>query len=675
MKKYRKIFVPGMIIIVILSLLIALDKWGWKHAIYMSGGVSHPPDCISCHVYPMQTGFLAKLLNEDYLSPLKVTGSADGKELFVTAQEGNFLLVIDPVGHKVIARIPVGKKPHSAVISPDGKIVYVSNQWSNTVSVVDISKLAVINTIQVGGGPSGMDTTPDGKTLFVANTYSNDFSIVDLATISEIKRLKAGSQPIAVKVTPDGSKVYITNRRTNLTPYRSEFQTEVTVADIKLEQVIERKMFVNAHLLENIVFTPSGDLALVTLMRPKNLVPASQLEGGWMMNHGIGIIETGGEGRIIQLLLDEPDSFYPDPFDIKISPDGTKVFVSNAGVDVVSVIDLAEIRKLIADATPEMIAGFADNLGLSARYIIKRIGTGQNPKGMAFSPDGKLLYVAERFTDKIAVIDPVKLAMVDSIDLGGPERITFIRKGQRLFYNAGRTFQNQYSCSSCHPDGGDDGLTYDMAAGGMGRNLTNTQSLRGIYGTSPYKWNGKNVSVYMQCGMRFSKFVTRTEIYSPVQLDQLVAFIFRGLQNSPNPYKDPTGNLTPAQERGKQIFERTRTNDGREIPPKGRCITCHSGPRLTNRKLEDVGTLSDTDNPSLFDTPELNYIYESPPYLHDGRANSLEEIWTKYGTTEKHGFVNDMTKQQLNDLISFLKSLGNPVDVEKIENETNNSSL
>ncbi|HLF35388.1 MAG TPA: hypothetical protein VI583_14180 [Cyclobacteriaceae bacterium] len=667
MTKFKKIVIPGIILTTMLTAFFALDWWGRRHAEYMTGGVAHPSNCVSCHVYPQQTGILSDLLNEEYLSPLKVAVTPDGQKLIVTSQEGNELIIIDAGIQKVIARIQVGIRPHTAIT--DGKTVFVSNQWSNNVSVVDLEALKIIKTIQVGGGPAGLDITRDGKTLYVANTYTNDFSVVDIETGIERKRLRAGNQPVGVKISPDGAKAYISNRRTNLTTFRSPIETEVSIADIEFERIIERKIIVNAHLFENITFTPEGDLALVTLIKAKNLVPAAQLENGWMMNHGFGVIETGGQGRIAQFLLDEPESYYPDPYDIKVTPDGSRAFISSAGVDIISVISLDSIRKLLTHATPEMIANYEHNLGLSSNYVIKRIPVGQNPKGMDLSPDGKRLYVAERFADRISVIDAEKLIVIGSIDLGGPGRITMIRRGQRLFFNAGRTFQNQYSCSSCHPDGGDDGLTYDMAAGGMARNMTNTQTLRGIAGSSPFKWNGKNVSVYMQCGMRFSKFVTRTEAFDPENLDALVAFIFRNLTSPPNPYKDPAGKLTPAQERGKLVFERTRTNDGRVIPPKGQCVTCHTGPRFTNRQLEEVGSLSDTDSPMLFDTPELNYIYESPPYLHDGRANSLEEIWTVYGGEDKHGYINDLTKMQLNDMIEYLKSLGDPVDAERAENK------
>ena len=47
----------------------------------------------------------------------------------------------------------------------------------------------------------------------------------------------------------------------------------------------------------------------------------------------------------------------------------------------------------------------------------------------------------------------------------------------------------------------------------------------------------------------------------------------------------------------------------------------------------------------------------SPPYLHDGRALSLEEIWTVHSPEDTHGITNDLNKVQLNDLILYLRTL------------------
>jgi cytochrome c peroxidase len=63
------------------------------------------------------------------------------------------------------------------------------------------------------------------------------------------------------------------------------------------------------------------------------------------------------------------------------------------------------------------------------------------------------------------------------------------------------------------------------------------------------------------------------------------------------------------------------------------------------------------DTESDFDVPHLNNIYDSAPYLHNGISETLEEIWTRFNAYDQHGVTNDMTKDQLNDLIEYLKTL------------------
>jgi cytochrome c peroxidase len=58
-----------------------------------------------------------------------------------------------------------------------------------------------------------------------------------------------------------------------------------------------------------------------------------------------------------------------------------------------------------------------------------------------------------------------------------------------------------------------------------------------------------------------------------------------------------------------------------------------------------------------FDAPHLNNIYDSAPYLHNGGAATLEEIWTRFDLYEWHGLTQDLTRRQFNDLIAYLKSL------------------
>ena len=105
------------------------------------------------------------------------------------------------------------------------------------------------------------------------------------------------------------------------------------------------------------------------------------------------------------------------------------------------------------------------------------------------------------------------------------------------------------------------------------------------------------------------------------------------------------------------MFERAITNDGRLIPKANRCVSCHFPPLYTDRRRHDIGTKLQFDRESHFDTPHLSNIYDSAPYLHNGIAETLEEIWTRYNPDDQHGVTNDMTKDQLNDLIEYLKTL------------------
>jgi len=649
-------------IILALGLLIYFPgrKWARAHVNSKTATTDHPLLCTSCHIYTKKTGIISKLINADYLSPFNLAVSADGNRLYVVAQEANALLVVDAETQKVLNRINVGTQPHSVIISSNGQKAYVSNQWSDNVSVIDLDSQMVIDTLKTGNGPAGLSLSADGRSLYAVNSYSSDISVIDLSTGEEVKRLAAGSNPTGIKLSPEGKVLYVTSRRANIVPYGEPVVTEITIINDSTQRISEYKNMESAYMMENFAFTPTGDLTFVTLIRPKNLIPSIQVEQGWMMTHGFGIIDRKNNNRIIQLLTDEPNAYYSDPFGLVITPNGKKGFISNSGANIISVIDIDSVRALIADASPEMLKTYSDNLGLSWHYIIKRIPTGANPKGLALSPDGKRLYVAETLEDKIAVINTETLETIASIDLGGPKRITVARQGRRLFNNAGRTFQNQYCCYTCHPDMHEDGLVYNMSGKDMGRNVTNTESLRDISETAPFKWTGTNLTVYKQDGMRFSTFLTRTETFSYNDLDALVAYIITGIHYPPNLVYNPNGELTASQLRGKAIFDRSVDNFGNVIPENNRCITCHPAPYYTNRKLEYVSTLSATDDSVLFDTPHLNNIYASAPYLHDGRAATLEEIWTLYGKDDKHGLAGDMTKNNLNDLVDYLKSLRSP---------------
>ncbi|MEJ2081981.1 MAG: hypothetical protein P8Y94_07355, partial [Acidobacteriota bacterium] len=362
-------------------------------------------------------------------------------------------------------------------------------------------------------------------------------------------------------------------------------RTSPPFVDATTDRPTRRVVFNNAHLIEGVTILPEGDLALVTLVKPKNLLPVLHVERGWTMSNGIGVIDLKS-GRATQLLLDEANRFFADPFGVVSTPDGRLAFVSHSGVDQISVIDMAALRRLLRGMDDQARQQAGLRLDLSTQFVIKRIPTAANPKGMVVAPDGKRLYVAERLNDSILAIDTASLEPLYRIELQGKERETPRRRGEKLFNSGLRSFQGQFSCQSCHPRNQTDRLQYDFEPDGLGLGVVDNRSLLGIRDTAPYKWNGKNTSLFMQCGIRFSRILTRVDSFRSDELSDLVSFI-RSLPDPPNPYRSPDGKLTPSQARGKLLYERTGAR--RDLDPLQRQGHAWCPPRYDESGSERPG--------------------------------------------------------------------------------------
>ncbi len=629
--------------------------------------------CESCHVCAeCHTGIHGRTLDVDaawqtidhsaweaasritYKTPLNLAITQDGRRLFVACEASNSVVVVDTHEGTVITEIPVGIQPHFVLLLGGDTRAYVSNRGSDNVSVIDVVSLRVTATIAVGDEPHEMAANAAGTLLYVANAATYDVSVIDLETGREVKRLAASRGPWGAARSPSGEHIYVTNNLPRLGTFRAPLTSEVTVIDATRATVVHRVSVPDANLIQGVAFAPSGELALVTLIRTKNLVPMTRNVQGWIITNGVGVLWP--DGRVDQVLLDEYNDFFADPTDIAFTPDGRYAFVTGGGVQEVAVVDVERLRRLLHTAPTEYRAGDLPNhLGTSSSFVTTRIGVGRSPRGMAVSPDGTRLYVADGLDDAISVIDIATQSRIRVIDLGGPETITEARRGERIFHNARYTYARQFACHSCHPDGHIDGITYDIEPDGLGVNPVDNRSLRGVNDTAPFKWTGTNPTLKRQCGPRLAAFFTRTDPFSPEQAAALDRYIVT-IRRPPNRHR-PTDDLTPAQRRGKIIFEREHDKSGNELKPTERCVFCHAPPYFTNRNQYDVGSASHLDTHSVFDVPHLSNIYASPPYMHDGRAHSLEEIWTLYNPHDTHGRTNDLTKAELNDLIEYVKTL------------------
>ncbi len=590
-------------------------------------------------------------VRERYLSPIELQFSSNGRLIYVVCEGSDEVRVVDTATRKVVASIPVGRVPRGIASSPDGRTLYVTNSWSDNVSVIDAAQMRVVETLPAGFEPTGVVVDSSGTTLYVANRLSSDISVIDLKTGREIKRLLAGRGASYLALSPDGKLIFCTHIYPNPGAFRTPPNSEITVIDTQRQIVVDRKPLHNVAGVFHVALSHDGKLGVAAQLRPKNLVPLAHVEHGWAFGDSLTLFGPD-VGQPVQIPIDELDRYYALPWGVAIAPDKSKLFVTTAGSESVTVVDVAHLLHSVKSRRK----AFVNDLSASADYVVDRIPVGHNPRGAIIAPDDATLYVANRLDDNISVIDMRSDKVISTIDLGGPRNADAVRRGERLFFTADFAFQGQFGCSNCHIDATIDGLQWDLEPDGFGKDIVDNRSLEDLAGTEPFKWNGGNPDMPTECGPRTEKFFFRSQSFTPQQLTDLVTFVY-ALPYRPNRYRSANGDLTPAQERGKAIFERTKAKNGTPIPESNQCAYCHSGPKYTDQKQVNVGTGKETDRSPIIDVPQLPNVAYSAPYLHDGSARSLEEIWTIFNPQDRHGVTNDLTKDELNDLIEYLKTL------------------
>ena len=198
------------------------------------------------------------------------------------------------------------------------------------------------------------------------------------------------------------------------------------------------------------------------------------------------------------------------------------------------------------------------------------------------------------------------------------------------------------SCSTCHPDNGrTDGLRWDLPSDGLGT-PQRTRSLLFAHKIRPTTARGvrDGIEDSVPKGLLFFRHMPEPELVEP-----LIAYL-KSLEPEPSPYL-VDGELSVAAKRGKDLFE-----------GKAKCVRCHEGKLGTDLKAHDVGTLGKFDRPEdVFYTPKLVELFRTAPFLHDGRAATLKEVFTKYDPEESHGKTSKLGPSELDDLIEYLNSL------------------
>jgi cytochrome c peroxidase len=428
--------------------------------------------------------------------------------------------------------------------------------------------------------------------------------------------------------------------------------SEVTLVDARKPRVRRRVRLPSCHLSEAAVFTPDSRYLLVPAIRVRNLLPIVQVARGWVLSSVLAVVEVE-TGAVSLMPLQYANEGFADPTGVAVSPEGDRAYVLSGGVDEVGVIDLPAMLARLAKSAPEA----PEDFGLTRDYVIARRPVGDNPRGLVWLGRASFgdIAISNRLDDDVYLLDragdirarvPLEWTIPDDA----------VHRGRRAFFDARYCFQNMFSCTSCHPEGHTDGLTYDFEIDGVGQNPVLNRSLLGLAETEPYKWTGINPSLQNQCGARFSMVLTRARSFPPAVLDDMAAFVLS--LPPPRPLLDlaaADAETRASVERGRRLFARSRLEDGTRLRPGERCITCHPPPHYTNRQRTDVGTRGPLDGEETFDVPHLTGTGTKAPYLHDGRALTLEAVLRSLG--DRHGVVSDLSDDQIRDLVRFLESL------------------
>ncbi len=578
-----------------------------------------------------------------FKSPLGMAVDANGSLAYVALHDAGSVAVVDLRAGKVLREIAVGAGPLDVAIA--GDCLLVTCQEGDLLCAVDPNAGKVVRSWKTAQGPRGVAAHPDGTRYFVCCHDAQVLQAIDAAT--------GKSESLPLDGWPQRALVH----RDTTHPYLLVLADEQPGAAVHLvsSDAVPRVLATSRlpHVSNPRGMTSkqgSASFVLLAHQDPRDRVPATQITQGWVFTNAVSTfspwgIDTSRGAASPAKVLDEPGHAFADPTDVVLTPDQRFAFVACGGADAVLV--LRPDRFVSANYGPLVDDGRAltglprakDDLARSRRYVVGRLPTGANPRRLALSGDGGTLVVANSLGDSLTVIDARTPRVLRQIDLGGPKPDA-ARRGAVLFHSGRLTFHGQFSCASCHPDGGTDGRTWDLSRDGIG-NFVNTRDLHGVKDTPPYGWHATSPDLADRVTGTLRNLHHHEP--APAEVGDLVAFLESLRPHRPVP---PAPAEAPAAARGKALFA-----------GKGGCVHCHRSAAYDDRATHDVGTRVEGDLADRFDTPSLRGVRFTAPYLHHGRAKTLEEVLTTFNPQHRHGHAHGLTITERADLIAFLRSL------------------
>lgn len=488
-----------------------------------------------------------------------------------------------------MTRLEENDEPGRVVEDARGRI-HVALRRGGAIASFDPAFPQHVQRIPVCPEPRGLVYDADEDTLIVGCT-SGDLVTVSASSGEELRRSDLGNDLRDV-VKTDG-RVYATRfRAAQLLEVGPDGET------VSTERALEQPSYEPAVAWRSVAM-PGGGVAMAHQLGFAPDLPGAAYYS-LVMSSGVTTFDANGTATNV------PITAGVLPVDIAVAPEGGQVAVAYAGSAMVAFAstDAYAYGSSIVTVPGVVAVAYARGLLDTSDY-----GT----------PDTALVFQTREpaqigFNDGRA---PILLTDVSVEDTG--HRIFHTDSGMGV------------ACASCHPEGREDGRTWQFPIEGARR----TQNISGgVLDSAPFHWSGDLTNINEFLGEVFTSRMGGARLS-----EERVSAVARFVQAVPAPVATTSASAASV-ERGQALFESERTE----------CATCHSGRRLSNDTTVDVGTGEPLQVPSLLG------VGLRGPWMHDGCAQTLEDRFGGCGG-DKHGRISDLSAQEVQDMIAYLETL------------------
>lgn len=554
----------------------------------------------------------------------------DGARVAVVLAGESAVVVVNHETGAIEKRIGLASKDPRAIARTDDGRLHVTHMTAGVMSVIDVEaeraelrSMVTMNTMGPTTQPNLMRSitvAPDGNTLLVAHTQSNSSTV--RAPIGE-----GFTDP-----NTGGGDCGYSGCATELpaqTPAVTEIEvttgTVVTPEPAMLEGGDQNDGFGGAEPMPADCFDCGFGMPFMQ-NPPSFLNPNEMRFGGVPMNNATALaLFDGGRGMLVL------NTGSRNVVMLRRDLDGT------AG-DVLGVVNVghgAQSLAISADGTRAFVYNQFDGTITEFELPVLRSGPTTTSKYIP-ADDGDAAPVAAEFREVAIIAGETWTVTDDALD-------PLVSRGRKLFHDALDTRISQshsVSCATCHPDGRNDGQTWQFTFGPR-----NTPQLGGgILDTAPFHWPGDVTTHRDLNSLTVLAFMGGTGLDAG-SLDAIGSFIDT-IRAAPSPAALDT-ELSDAAFRGKEIFDST----------EARCTECHTGDHFTDNKNWNIGTRAGELDRHDFQTPVLHGLLRSGPYLHDGSKATLEDLVRDVIRSDRMGRGSHLSDQEAADLVEYLKTL------------------